>query len=87
MSVPRKKSVTAKDMANACGISQATVSYVINNKEGKKISEATRKMVFETALSFLHKLIREDVHPIHLQDIARDHLLEKYCIPLPIFSD
>lgn len=41
----------------------------------------------ETALSFLHKLIREDVHPIHLQDITRDHLLEKYCIPLPIFSD
>lgn len=49
MSVPRKKSVTAKDIANACGISQATVSYVINNKEGKKISEATRKMVLETA--------------------------------------
>ena len=49
MSVPRKKSVTAKDIANACGISQATVSYVINNKEGKKISEATRRMVLETA--------------------------------------
>ena len=49
MSVPRKKSVTAKDIANACGISQATVSYVINNKEGKKISEATRRLVLETA--------------------------------------
>ena len=49
MSIPRKKNVTAKDIANACGISQATVSYVINNKEGKKISDATRQLVLETA--------------------------------------
>ena len=35
MSIPRKKSVTAKDIARVCGISQATVSYVMNNKEGK----------------------------------------------------
>ena len=35
---PRKKNVTAKDIARACGLSQATVSYVMNNKEGKKIS-------------------------------------------------
>ena len=49
MSVPRKKSVTAKDIAKACGISQATVSYVINNKEGKKISDATRRLVLKTA--------------------------------------
>ena len=33
---PRKKNVTAKDIARACGLSQATVSYVMNNKEGKK---------------------------------------------------
>lgn len=44
-----KKIVTAKDIAKACGISQATVSYVINNKEGKKISDKTRELVLETA--------------------------------------
>ena len=49
MSIPRKKSVTAKDIARVCGISQATVSYVMNNKEGKKISEATRQLVLKTA--------------------------------------
>lgn len=44
-----KKTVTAKDIAKICGISQATVSYVINNKEGKKISEKTRELVLEAA--------------------------------------
>lgn len=44
-----KKMVTAKDIAKVCGISQATVSYVINNKEGKKISEKTRELILETA--------------------------------------
>ncbi|MEG0013569.1 MAG: LacI family DNA-binding transcriptional regulator [Cellulosilyticaceae bacterium] len=44
-----KKIITAKDIAKTCGISQATVSYVINNKEGKKISDKTRNLVLETA--------------------------------------
>ncbi|MGL6173714.1 MAG: LacI family DNA-binding transcriptional regulator [Cellulosilyticaceae bacterium] len=44
-----KKMVTAKDIAKVCGISQATVSYVINNKEGKKISDKTRELILETA--------------------------------------
>lgn len=44
-----KKIITAKDIAKVCGISQATVSYVINNKEGKKISDKTRDLVLETA--------------------------------------
>lgn len=30
-----KSLVTAKDVAKKCNVSQATVSYVINNKEGK----------------------------------------------------
>ena len=45
----RKKSVTARDVAQACGVSQATVSYVINNAVGTRISAETRKLVTETA--------------------------------------
>ena len=44
-----RKSVTAKDVAEACGVSQATVSYVINNSAGGRISEATRLRVLEVS--------------------------------------
>ena len=37
--------VTIKDIAKACNVSTATVSYVINNKEGQSISEETRKAI------------------------------------------
>lgn len=42
-----RKTVTAKDVAEACGVSQATVSYVINNSASGRISEATRQKVME----------------------------------------
>jgi len=45
----RKQCVTAMDIAKACGVSQATVSYVINDKPGKKISASTRALVLDTA--------------------------------------
>lgn len=45
----KKQTVTAVDIAMACGVSQATVSYVINEKPGKKISAKTRALVLETA--------------------------------------
>lgn len=48
-----KKNVTAKDIANLCGVSQATVSYVINNRTNEKISEETRKKVLN-AIEELH---------------------------------
>ena len=44
-----RKAVTAKDVAEACGVSQATVSYVINNSAGGRISEATRLRVLEVS--------------------------------------
>lgn len=44
-----KKNITAKDIARLCGVSQATVSYVINDRPGQKISEDTRNKILETA--------------------------------------
>ncbi len=40
---------TSRDVARLARVSQATVSYVLNNTEGKHISDATRKAVLEAA--------------------------------------
>lgn len=40
-----KKKVTSKDIAQYANVSQATVSYVLNNTPGKSISEDTRNRV------------------------------------------
>ena len=47
MSEKKKNTVTSKDIARECGVSQATVSYVINNKAGKRISEEKRQEILE----------------------------------------
>jgi DNA-binding LacI/PurR family transcriptional regulator len=41
--------VTSNDVAREAGVSQATVSYVMNNKPHQKIPEATRQRVFAAA--------------------------------------
>ena len=43
------KKVTAAQIAQACGVSQATVSYVINNTPNKSIRPETRALILETA--------------------------------------
>lgn len=43
------KRASIKDIARIAEVSVATVSYVLNRKEGSRISEATRKKVFEVA--------------------------------------
>lgn len=45
----KKHGITAKDIASACHVSQATVSYVINNTAGKRVSEEKRQEILETA--------------------------------------
>lgn len=44
-----KRRITIKEVAQAAGVSIATVSYVLNNTPGQSISEDTRKKVFQTA--------------------------------------
>lgn len=43
------KRPTIKDVAEAAGVSIATVSYVLNNKPGQSISEQTRKKILQFA--------------------------------------
>ena len=44
-----KNKPTMQDIANLCGVSVATVSYVINNSEKEHIKHDTRIKVLEAA--------------------------------------
>ncbi len=41
------KKITSKDIAQRANVSQATVSYVLNNVSGKSIPESTRKRILD----------------------------------------
>lgn len=45
----KQHQATAKEIAAACHVSQATVSYVINNTAGKRVSEEKRQQILEMA--------------------------------------
>lgn len=47
------KKATIRDVANLAGVSVATVSYIINGREDQRISEATKKKVWQ-AINFLN---------------------------------
>lgn len=51
---PRNARVTLEDVAQASGVSRATVSYVLNDTPGRAISERTRELVHETARRLGH---------------------------------
>ena len=43
----KRKYISALDVAKVCGVSRTTVSFVLNNTPGKKISEETRQKVLK----------------------------------------
>lgn len=49
-----KKRASSADVARACGVSRATVSYVLNDTPGHAISAATRELVLRTAREMGH---------------------------------
>jgi LacI family transcriptional regulator len=59
----KKQSVSASDVAKMAGVSRTTVSFILNNIQGKHISEATRQRVLQAveALKYV-----PDVHAISL---------------------
>jgi len=59
----KKQSVSASDVAKMAGVSRTTVSFILNNIQGKHISEATRQRVLQAveALKYV-----PDIHAISL---------------------
>jgi DNA-binding LacI/PurR family transcriptional regulator len=49
--MPRKSQVTSRRVAELAGVSQTTVSFVLNNVDSANISEETRQRVLEAARS------------------------------------
>ncbi len=49
------KKITIHDVAREAGVSAATVSYVINNKKGKTISEETKEKVWQIVNLYNYK--------------------------------
>ena len=45
----KEKKITVRDVAKEAGVSVATVSYILNNRQDQKISAATRKKVLQIA--------------------------------------
>lgn len=44
-----KKNITSSDVAKEAGVSRATVSYILNNKQNTRISDETRQRVLQAA--------------------------------------
>ena len=54
----RKKRVSSKDVAKEAGVSQATVSYVLNNNKNIKIKPETRQAVLDAVKKLnYHQLV------------------------------
>jgi DNA-binding LacI/PurR family transcriptional regulator len=84
-----KKQATSQDVADLAGVSRTTVSFVLNNVPGMKISEETRQRVLEAAqqlnyypVSAARTLASGKTHRIGLVLCEqRDHLMADAFLP------
>jgi len=84
-----KKQATSQDVADLAGVSRTTVSFVLNNVPGMKISEETRQRVLEAArrldyypASAARTLASGKTHRIGLVLCEqRDHLMANAFLP------
>lgn len=71
------KRVTIKDVAKAAGVSVATVSYVLNNRQDQKISPATRTRVLQAVTELGYAAAR----PARASDRRTDCIALCSCAP------
>lgn len=60
-SAPPARRPTMTDVAKAAGVSQSTVSMVLNNVDGSRLAAATRARVLTVAMELGYRLSRRDV--------------------------
>lgn len=51
-----KKTITMNDIASMCGVSVATVSYVLNGRDDQRIPEATKRKITQIANLYQYRL-------------------------------
>jgi len=66
----RKKKVTMKDIATAAGVSQPTVSIILNGSDSVKIAKETRQRVLAIARELGYELRRQVPHTSYHKKIA-----------------
>jgi LacI family transcriptional regulator len=57
---PSARRPTMTDVAKAAGVSQSTVSMVLNNVEGARLADTTKARVLSTAMALGYRLTRRD---------------------------
>ncbi len=80
----KKQSVSASDVAKMAGVSRTTVSFILNNTQGKHISEATRQRVLKAAEALQYV---PDMNAISLAKKAHYSIGFFICYSRAIFSD
>ncbi|MBQ9156495.1 MAG: LacI family DNA-binding transcriptional regulator [Eubacterium sp.] len=62
--MPKKKKVTTRDIASACGLSQTTVSMVLSGREDIHFKEGTVEKVLETARKMGYRYKKRERKPV-----------------------
>ena len=68
--MPKKNKITMSDIAREAGVSQATVSLVLNNSRAIRLSDATRERVYAAASALGYQKIIVPHRPDGQEEIA-----------------